>query len=143
MAKYPRDNEEDELIFEDADTKPESNNEQTTFDFLLMLVKNILLKFKKQLFPFVYKVVDHLLAQNSLSTSSPLLMSMYEIVVLIPQIYNEEEIDLTQIFGLLEKSFTIGDYGMFSRLIRYYHFAFPSEMLAKSFNILTQIMGKN
>lgn len=139
MPKHPRSNEEDELIFEDAETKQESNGDQTVFDFLLILVRNIVIRFKEEMKPTVQKILGHLLSSTSGSAAET---GMYEIVMMLPSVYNREEIDFQQIFGLMEKSFASGNYAMFSRLIRYYHDSFEPDLLAKSFHILTQITTK-
>ena len=98
-----------------------------------MLVKNVILRFKRELFPFINKVMDHLLTQNTSSASSHVVMSMYEAVIVTSQVYEDNEINLDKIFGLMQKTYVNGDYGMFSRLIRYYHSVFNAELLAKSF----------
>lgn len=49
---------------------------------------------------------------------------------------------MQQILNLMELSFSIGDYAIFSRLIRYFNDELNDEMLIKSFDILTQLTMK-
>ena len=67
---------------------------------------------------------------------------MYEIVLLLPKVYDEANLSLDRISQLLELSFVTQDYRMFARLIRSYNSYLNMTMVSKSFEILINIVSQ-
>ena len=61
MGKYPRQNEDDEIIFEDAEQAHEGYNEQSSFQLLVNFLKSVMKRFRQESKMFMEQVINHLI----------------------------------------------------------------------------------
>jgi hypothetical protein len=98
-------------------------------------------RFKELFKTFASKTLLHLLQNNLSSTSSPLAHNMYEMVLLLPKVYDEHSLPLDLVFQLVEMTYINKDFGVFSRLIRCYNYFFSLSMACKAFEILVNVIA--
>lgn len=68
-------------------------------------------------------------------------MNMYEIILLLPKVYDEVNMKVDKTFQLMQLCFHQNHYGMFSRLIKGYCVFCNPTIIAKSFEILVSIIS--
>lgn len=63
-------------------------------------------------------------------------MNMFEIILLLPKVYDEANINLEKVLELMQNCYENADYKMFGKLIKYYNVYFSSTAVQRSFEIL-------
>ena len=130
------------MLFEDTENASTDTNQQIqTFELIIILTKNLINRFKEECQPILRQILNRLIEDGSEQKyDKRMYMNMGEIILLIPRIYDEEEIPYEIIVTLMEKTFNIQEYNLFVRLIRNYQTYLNISFLYKCFNILTQII---
>lgn len=142
MGKYyvnVKGDEEKDIIFEDSEQQ-DGSVEYTSYELLLGLLKNLMTRFRDEFKPFMLKILDHLIENNMPATASHIALHMYEIILLMPRVYDELNLNTDKIYNLIEICYSHHDFSTMSRLIRHYNSYFSETQIHKSFQLLIDVI---
>lgn len=88
------------------------------------------------------KIFQHLIQNRLTPQTTHVANHMYELILLLPKVYDEPNLNMDKIFNLMQICFELEDFVMFSRIIRSYNNYFDFGTLAKIFQILIEIVSK-